>query len=124
MPHDKMIGCPIRKNICTPMFIAVQFTIVKIWNSPSAKKKVGKKAEVSPAGGSVARAPAKNQSVPGSILVKGTYLACRLPTPFGVPMGGNSLMWLSHVSVYLFSPSPPSLPLSLKPMEEMASSKN
>ena len=25
---------PIRKNICTPMYIAAQFTISKIWKQP------------------------------------------------------------------------------------------
>ena len=25
---------PVRKNICTPMFIAVLFTIIKIWKQP------------------------------------------------------------------------------------------
>ena len=31
---SKKPEAPIRKNICTPMFIAVQFTIANIWKEP------------------------------------------------------------------------------------------
>ena len=30
---------PIRKNLCTPMFIAVQFTIAKCWEQPKCPPK-------------------------------------------------------------------------------------
>ena len=29
--HPKKLETPFRKDICTPVFIAAQFTIVKIW---------------------------------------------------------------------------------------------
>ena len=32
--YPKNPETPIRKNICTPMFIAVLFTIAKIWKQP------------------------------------------------------------------------------------------
>nr|KAF6387745.1 hypothetical protein mMyoMyo1_008183 [Myotis myotis] len=32
--YPQKIETPIRKDICTPIFIAAQFTIVKIWKQP------------------------------------------------------------------------------------------
>ena len=32
--YPKNPGTPIRKNVCTSMFIAAQFTIAKIWKQP------------------------------------------------------------------------------------------
>ena len=32
--YPNKLETPIRKNICTPMFIAAQFTIAKIWKQP------------------------------------------------------------------------------------------
>ena len=32
--YPKKLETPVRKDICTPMFIAVQFTIAKIWKQP------------------------------------------------------------------------------------------
>ena len=32
--YPKKLETPIRKDICTPMFIAAQFTIAKIWKQP------------------------------------------------------------------------------------------
>ena len=32
--YPKKPETPIRKDICTPMFIAAQFTIAKIWKQP------------------------------------------------------------------------------------------
>ena len=32
--YPKKLETPIRKNICTPIFIAAQFTIAKIWKQP------------------------------------------------------------------------------------------
>ena len=32
--HSKGPETPIQKNLCTPMFIAAQFTIVKYWKQP------------------------------------------------------------------------------------------
>ena len=32
--YPKKPEIPIRKNLCTPMFIAVQFTIAKCWKQP------------------------------------------------------------------------------------------
>ena len=32
--YAKKLETPIRKDICTPMFIAAQFTIAKIWKQP------------------------------------------------------------------------------------------
>ena len=32
--YSKNPGTPIQKNLCTPMFIAAQFTIAKYWKQP------------------------------------------------------------------------------------------
>ena len=32
--HPKNPETPIQKNLCTPMFIAAQFTIAKCWKQP------------------------------------------------------------------------------------------
>ena len=32
--HPKSPETPIQKNLCTPMFIAAQFTITKYWKQP------------------------------------------------------------------------------------------
>ena len=32
--YPKRPKTPIRKNVCTPMFIAAQFTIAKMWKQP------------------------------------------------------------------------------------------
>ena len=32
--YPKNTETPIQKNLCTPMFIAAQFTIAKCWNQP------------------------------------------------------------------------------------------
>ena len=32
--YPKNPGTPIQKNLCTPMFIAAQFTIAKFWKQP------------------------------------------------------------------------------------------
>ena len=32
--YPKNPETPIQKNLCTPMFIAAQFTIAKYWNQP------------------------------------------------------------------------------------------
>ena len=34
VPNPKSPETPIQKNLCTPMFIAAQFTIVKYWKHP------------------------------------------------------------------------------------------
>lgn len=92
---------------------------------PVSSKKVDKNAEVALAGDSVARTSATNQRVPGVILVKGTYLGCRFPTPVRVHVGRRQLIDVAlsrqRFSLLSFSPSPS---LSLKTMEEIASSKN
>ena len=32
--YPKNPGTPVQKNLCTPMFIAAQFTIAKCWKQP------------------------------------------------------------------------------------------
>ena len=32
--YPKKLDTPVRKDICTPMFITAQFTIAKIWKQP------------------------------------------------------------------------------------------
>ena len=32
--YPKNLEAPVRKNICTPMFIAEQFTMAKCWKQP------------------------------------------------------------------------------------------
>ena len=32
--HPKNLETPIQKNLCTPMFIAAQFTVAKCWKQP------------------------------------------------------------------------------------------
>ena len=34
MEHVEKAAPPIQKNLCTPMFIAAQFTIAKCWKQP------------------------------------------------------------------------------------------
>ena len=46
--YPKSPETPIQKNLCTPMFIAAQFTIAKYWKQPkcpSAKEWIQKKKE-------------------------------------------------------------------------------
>ena len=35
--YPKNLETPIQKNLCTPMFIAAQFTIGKYWKQPNNK---------------------------------------------------------------------------------------
>ena len=38
--HPKNPKTPIQKNLCTPMFIAAQFTIAKCWKQPKCPSSV------------------------------------------------------------------------------------